>query len=289
MATKMFVNLPVRSLERSRDFFSRLGYRFDPRFTDDKATCMIVGEDACVMLLVGSFFETFTPKPITDARQSTEVLVALSLGSRAEVDWTVDTALAAGARPAREPEDLGFMYGRSFEDLDGHIWELFWMDPARLQKADTTAPQDAPEAGAADDMVVTRIVDASRDFVYAAWTQPDSLRRWFGPAGFTLPGCQVDLRVGGAYRFVMRGPDGEEYPFHGTYRKIAPNELLVFTAIIEGEHGSEQLTTVRFVSVGSRTRVTVRQTVPKHEPYAGGQEQGWSESLERLAALVGRN
>jgi uncharacterized protein YndB with AHSA1/START domain len=138
-------------------------------------------------------------------------------------------------------------------------------------------------------MVIARIVDAPRDAVFAAWTRPDSLRRWFGPAGFTLPGCAMDLRVGGDYRFVMRGPDGEEYPLHGTFQEITPNERLVFTSVIEGEHGGEQVTTVRFAAVGRRTRVTVTQTVPEHEPYARGQEQGWSESLERLGALLARN
>ena len=132
MATRMFVNLPVKDLKQSVDFFGRLGYSFDPRFTDENATCMIVGDDCFVMLLVGNFFERFTPKPIADAKVSTEAMVALSTDSRAEVDRMVETALAAGARTVREPEDLGFMYGRSFEDLDGHIWEYFWMDPARL-------------------------------------------------------------------------------------------------------------------------------------------------------------
>ena len=132
MATRMFVNLPVKDLKRSVDFFGRLGYSFDPRFTDENATCMIVGDDCFVMLLVGNFFERFTPKPIADAKVSTEAMVALSTDSRVEVDRMVETALAAGARTVREPEDLGFMYGRSFEDLDGHIWEYFWMDPARL-------------------------------------------------------------------------------------------------------------------------------------------------------------
>jgi predicted lactoylglutathione lyase/uncharacterized protein YndB with AHSA1/START domain len=289
MATKMFVNLPVKSLARSVDFFGRLGYRFDPRFTDEKATCMIVGDDSNVMLLTGSFFETFTPKPLADARRVTEAIVALSLSSRAEVDRMVDTAVALGAHEARPTEDHGFMYGRSFEDLDGHIWEHFWMDPAQLGTGAMAGQQASTDADTPREMLLTRIVDAPRDAVYAAFTQPDSLRRWFGPAGFTLPGCELDLRVGGAYRFVMRGPDDEDYPMHGTYQEISPEEKLVFTAVIEGEHGSEQLTTIHFAAVGRRTRVTIGQTVPTHEPYARGQEQGWSESLERLEALLSRS
>jgi uncharacterized protein len=287
MRARVFVNLPVKDLRRSVEFFGRLGFRFDPRFTDEKATCMVIGEDACVMLLVGSFFETFTPKPIVDARRGTEALVALALGSRAEVDQVVDAALAAGARTIREADDHAFMYGRSFEDLDGHIWELFWMDPARLGDGVNVPSVDG--AGAGQEMVVARIIDAPREAVYAAWTQPERLWRWFGPAGFTLPRCEVDVRVGGSYRFVMRAPDGVEHPFHGTYREIAANERLVFTAVVEGEHGGEQLTEVRFAALGRRTRVTVRQTAPRHEAFARGQEQGWSESLERLGALVARS
>jgi predicted lactoylglutathione lyase len=133
MATKIFVNLPVKDLNRSVEFFTTLGYKFNPQFTDENATCMIIGEDSFVMLLVEKFFKTFTPKPIADAKRSTEVLVALSANSCEEVNFMVETALAAGARRHKEPDDKGFMYGWGFEDLDGHIWEYIWMDPAAVQ------------------------------------------------------------------------------------------------------------------------------------------------------------
>ncbi|MGH7267828.1 MAG: VOC family protein [Candidatus Rokuibacteriota bacterium] len=129
----MFVNLPVKDLARSVEFFKRLGYAFDPRFTDENATCMVVGEHIFVMLLVEPFFKTFTPKPIADAKKSTEALVALSATSREDVNRIVEAALAAGARRYREPEDRGFMYQWGFEDLDGHIWEHLWIDPATAQ------------------------------------------------------------------------------------------------------------------------------------------------------------
>lgn len=127
MARQIFVNLPVKNLQHSIDFFTHLGFAFDPRFTDEKATCMIVAEGSYVMLLVKEFFQTFTHKTLCDATQATEVLVALSCSSRAEVDEMFGKALDAGAHQAREAEDLGFMYTRSFEDLDGHIWEVFHM------------------------------------------------------------------------------------------------------------------------------------------------------------------
>ena len=129
MAKQIFVNLPVRDLKRSVSFFTSLGYAFNPQFTDDNATCLMVGENIFVMLLVEPFFKTFTPKPIADASKTTEVLVCLSCDSRGEVDAMVKKALAAGGTAPNTPQDHGFMYGHGFEDLDGHVWELMWMDP----------------------------------------------------------------------------------------------------------------------------------------------------------------
>jgi uncharacterized protein len=126
----IFLNLPVKDLKRSVDFFSRLGYKFNPQFTDENATCMILGGNLYAMLLVEKYFASFTPgKPVADAKKQSEVLVALPSRSREDVDRLVDAALAAGARRYREPQDHGFMYAWGFEDLDGHVWEHFWMDP----------------------------------------------------------------------------------------------------------------------------------------------------------------
>ncbi|HEX5866888.1 MAG TPA: VOC family protein [Beijerinckiaceae bacterium] len=129
MARQIFVNLPVKDLDRSVAFFTRLGFAFNPDFTDETATCMIVSDDIFVMLLTEAKFKTFTPKTIADATRSTEVLVCLSCESRAEVDETVQKALAAGGTTYSEPQDHGFMYAHGFQDLDGHIWELVAMRP----------------------------------------------------------------------------------------------------------------------------------------------------------------
>lgn len=129
MATQIFVNLPVKDLDRSVAFFTQLGYRFDPRFTDANATCMIVGDNIFVMLLVEPFFRGFTPKPIADAHATTEAILAIALDSRVAVDILADKALAAGGTPSSEPMDHGFMYQRGYQDLDGHLWEVFHMDP----------------------------------------------------------------------------------------------------------------------------------------------------------------
>ena len=129
MAKQIFVNLPVKDLKRSVRFFTSLGYGFNPQFTDENATCMIVGENIFVMLLVEPFFQTFTKKALCDATTSTEVLVCLSCDSRAEVDALVKKAVAAGGTTPSPAQDHGFMYQHGYQDLDGHLWELVYMEP----------------------------------------------------------------------------------------------------------------------------------------------------------------
>ena len=130
MSTKIFVNLPVHDLKKSIEFFTKLDFTFNPQFTDETATCMIVGENIFVMLLTRDKFKTFTPKAICDATKCTEVLVCLSCESRDQVNVMVRKAVAAGGSTYNEPQDHGFMYGHGFQDLDGHIWELIYMDPS---------------------------------------------------------------------------------------------------------------------------------------------------------------
>jgi predicted lactoylglutathione lyase len=133
MPRMMFVNLPVQDLGRSIAFFTELGFRFDGQFTDANATCMVVSDQACVMLLVRQFFATFTTRGVADPGAGSEVVLAVSAESREEVDALVDRALALGGGRALAPADAGYMYGRSFSDLDGHAWEVMWMDPASVQ------------------------------------------------------------------------------------------------------------------------------------------------------------
>jgi uncharacterized protein len=131
---KLFVNLAVDDLDRSIDFFTKLGFSFDERFTDESATCMLVGEDAYVMLLVRPRFQDFTKKEIVDSTRQTETILALSAESREDVDEFADKALANGGSPANDPMEMDFMYGRSFHDPDGHLWEVFWMDMAAVEE-----------------------------------------------------------------------------------------------------------------------------------------------------------
>ena len=135
IAQKIFVNLPLRDLRKSMNFFGKLGFTFDAQFTDETAACMTVSEDIYVMLLTETKFKTFTPKQICDATKSTEVLVCLSSASRDEVNEMVRKAVAAGGTTYKEPEDHGVMYGHGFQDLDGHIWELAFMEPSAIKPA----------------------------------------------------------------------------------------------------------------------------------------------------------
>lgn len=128
----IFVNLPVADLNRSRSFYSALGYSFNEHFSNEEGACLVISETIHAMLLTPKKFGEFTPKAISDAKTSTEVLIALSCDSRAEVDELSDKALAAGGTAVREPKDHGFMYERAWQDPDGHIWEMFWMDPAAV-------------------------------------------------------------------------------------------------------------------------------------------------------------
>ena len=134
MKTKIFVNIPIKELNKSVDFFTKLGFNFNPQFTDENATCMIVGEDIFVMLLVEKFFKSFTKKEICDTSKSTESILALSVESREKVDQMIDKAVDAGGSEPREKQDHGWMYGRSFEDIDGHLWEVFFMEESTIKK-----------------------------------------------------------------------------------------------------------------------------------------------------------
>lgn len=133
MATNIFVNLPVIDLDASKAFFEKLGFAFNPQFTDETAAAMVIDSNIFAMLLTHDKFRQFTPKAIADAKTTSEVLIALSCDSRDAVNDLFDKAIAAGATEARPGDDYGFMMSKAFSDLDGHIWEIMWMDPANVQ------------------------------------------------------------------------------------------------------------------------------------------------------------
>ena len=135
MTTKIFVNLPVKDLRKSMAFFTGLGYTFNPRFTDDTAACLVISDDIYAMMLTEAKFREFTPKPVCDASKSTEVLVCLSCESREQVDDLVRRAVAAGGTTYTDPKDYGFMYQHGFQDPDGHIWEMIYMEAEERETA----------------------------------------------------------------------------------------------------------------------------------------------------------
>jgi hypothetical protein len=139
----IFVNVPVKDLAASKGFFERIGFAFDPNFTDESAACMVVSDQAYVMLLAESRFADFATKPVGDPRESTQAILAVSAEDRAGVDALADAALGAGATPARDPMDHGFMYGRSFHDLDGHQWEVMWMSSEAVEQGAAEVAQSA--------------------------------------------------------------------------------------------------------------------------------------------------
>ena len=140
----IFVNLPVEDLDRSKTFYEALGFVNDPKFTNQAAAAMVLSDTIVVMLLTKPFYSTFTRKAIADARSSSEVLLCISCEDRAEVDRLTETAGSSGGKADVEPgQDHGFMYGRSFEDPDGHIWEPMWMDPKFAEKGAHSVEQCA--------------------------------------------------------------------------------------------------------------------------------------------------
>ena len=134
MATKIFVNLPVKDLNKTRQFFTKLGFTFNPKFTDANATCMIIEKNIFAMLLVEKFFKRFTKKKIYNAKKSTGAILALSVESRKKVDEMIKRVIVAGGKETRIAEDYGWMYGRAFEDINGHLWEVFYMNESKMPK-----------------------------------------------------------------------------------------------------------------------------------------------------------
>ena len=135
MATKIFVNLPVKDLGKSKEFFTKIGFTINSQFSDETAACVVITEDIYAMILTHKKFKEFTPKEIADTTKTSEVLTCLSFDSKEKVNEVMDHALQAGATEIRDPMDYGFMFGRSFNDLDGHIWEVIWMDPSAVNKS----------------------------------------------------------------------------------------------------------------------------------------------------------
>ncbi|NOS67773.1 MAG: VOC family protein [Candidatus Peribacteraceae bacterium] len=134
MINQIFVNLPVKDLQKSIAFFTKVGFTFNPKFTNEHGTCMIIGENIFAMLLVHTHFTSFTKKPIADTAKGAEVILAVAVDSKEQVDEYVQKAVTAGATTPMENQDHGWMYSKGFQDPDGHLWEIFWMDEKAMPK-----------------------------------------------------------------------------------------------------------------------------------------------------------
>ncbi|NKX93266.1 glyoxalase [Sanguibacter hominis ATCC BAA-789] len=134
MATNIFVNIPTSDLDRSKAFFEGIGWRIEPNFTDENAACVRIDDAIYLMVLTRDFFATFTDKPIVDPATAVQAEIALSMDSREAVDEMIATAVAAGGTAHRGPQEMGFMYGRDFEDPDGNLFSVFWMDPVAAEQ-----------------------------------------------------------------------------------------------------------------------------------------------------------
>jgi uncharacterized protein len=140
MGTKIFINLPVKDLKKTATFFARLGYSFDPQFSDDNGKCLIISDSIYVMLLTEPFFKSFTGKDVPDTSGTSEVILSLTMDSRESVDDFMEKCISEGARDLSKPQEYDFMYTRSFEDPDGHIWEVFYMDMAKVRSEPKATP-----------------------------------------------------------------------------------------------------------------------------------------------------
>ena len=215
MSTQIFVNLPVKDLEKSKKFFKKLGYTFNPQFTDKNAACLVISDEIYVMLLVKKFFKSFLRKrELVNAKKSTEAILALSAESKKEVDALLKKAIAAGGKIHRPTEEQGSMYGRSFEDLDGHIWEVFWMDLSQLKQAEKKIPERVIhfEIHAVNHEKIAKFYTDVFDWKFEEWKMgtdiPEENRYW---AVLTAPIDSKEPGINGGM-LIRRGalPTGNE-------------------------------------------------------------------------------
>ena len=134
MVKQIFINLPIKDLNKTKEFFTKIGFKFNQKFTDENAACLILGENIFAMFLIEKFFKRFTKKEISNYKSNAEVINALSVNSKKEVDEILNKVIKAGGKEPREAQNHGWMYGRSFEDINGHLWEVFFIDKSQMPK-----------------------------------------------------------------------------------------------------------------------------------------------------------
>lgn len=224
MATKIFVNLPVKDLRKSIEFFTKLGFTFNPQFTNEEATCMIIGENIFAMLLIEKRFNDFTKKEIADATKTTEVLIAIDAESREKVIELVANAKAAGGSVYMEAADHGWMYQHSFADLDGHQWEILFMDEAAIPK-DLNKKEES-----ATTITVEALIAAPIEKIWQYWTAPEHIMRWNKASDdWCTPAANNDLSVGGKFKRMEARDGSMGFDFEGPDTNIQFNEVIEYT------------------------------------------------------------
>lgn len=244
------------------DFFMKLGYNFNPQFTDNKAACLVVSDQIFVMLVTENFFKTFIDKKIVKAKDNTEVLLAISAESKEKVDEIVNNAKNAGGKTGKDPIDFGWMYQWGFEDIDGHIWEYIWMD-TNSSEAITSKKE----------LTIMRVFDAPLKKVWRAWSDGKKIIKWWGPKGYKMKSARFEFREGGNFHYYMKPPKGEELWGKMTFREIIPEKKIVFVDSFSDEEGRvlrhpmstawplEIFNTLTFVRSGKKT-ILVLQGYP---------------------------
>ncbi len=279
MAKQIFVNLPVKDLNKSKEFFTKLGFSFNLQFTNEEATCMIIAENIYAMLLVEKRFRDFTKKEIADATKTTEVLIAIDAESKEKVTEMVEQAKAAGGTIYMEPADHGWMYQHSFADLDGHQWEILFMD-------ETLLPEDFNKQQPTDKTILTVdcLINASVEKVWNCWTAPEHIVNWnFASDDWCSPAATNDLRIGGRFNTRMESSDGTMgFDFEGTYQTVKVNEQIEYIM----DDGRKA--TVLFIKKGETI-----QLIESFEAEAMNsvelQQQGWKAILDNFKKYVESN
>ncbi|MCA9662476.1 MAG: SRPBCC domain-containing protein [Myxococcales bacterium] len=288
----LFLNLPSADLGRTRAFFGELGFAFDDRFSNDQAQCMVLSDKAYVMWLSLAFFDSFDGHPRPDPRTTTGAFHCISQPSRAAVDAIVDRAIGLGARPTGRAQDHGFMYGRSFFDLDGHCWEVMWMDVDAATCGDGDPPELMVAASGDDAIRILRPIAAPVDRVFAAFTEPALIRRWCGVFnGVTMPECAFEARAGGAYRFVWEMADGATMAVGGEVLEIdAPTRLVTSERWDEPWYPGEGRVELTMRADGART-IVVQEIIygtpeARDEILKSGMTDGMAQSFDALEKLL---
>ena len=277
MAKQIFVNLPVKDLNKSIEFFTKLGFSFNPQFTNEEATCMIVGENIFVMLLVEKRFRDFTKKEIADATKTTEVLIAIDAESKEKVIELVEKATAAGGTIYMDAADHGWMYQHSFADLDGHQWEIGFMDISKI-------PADLNKKEARPTITVEAAITAPIEKVWQAWTGPEHIVKWNNASDdWHTPSATNDLTVGGKFTSRMEAKDGSMgFDFEGTYTYIQPNQTIEYI-IADG-----RTVKVDFIIIDDHCKV-IETFEAENENPVELQQQGWQSILNNFKSYVESN